>query len=136
MGIYSSEVIEICSELDFKYELLHPQDALRVRSLIITAFNLDGKQRSLWEGMKSTYSVHDSDAWKKVQSFFNSEPIYFFFDESSDGIILSLQNSDNITTILGESTGFVFYITDLSCTSLVCFNDHDVLLAIVKSALT
>ncbi len=132
MGIFADEIKQVCEQLKVKYSELPLTEGNKIRSTINTTFDIDTSKKSMWEGMQTTFQIYNPEGWRQVSGFFKKEPLYFLFDISTDKNVLIIHDSDDLTDVLGESTGFVFYVSDMRFSSLVCFNDHNVLLANVK----
>ena len=50
-----------------------------------------------------------------------------FFNKCDDEHAFLIANGVELQTILGESFGFEFYITDKDQSYVICFNHHEVL---------
>jgi hypothetical protein len=70
---------------------------------------------------------YDADEIMSVCSNFGYEA-YLLTSQECDRSVVFLKNGLNLSAILGECTGFIFYLTDLNFTYLICFNDHDILI--------
>lgn len=79
----------------------------------------------LWERM-TTQGQQGADMWREASSFFSDE-VVLLSDADSHCFGFRLA-ADDVTRVLAECFGFVFYLTDPSCSTLVSFNDHDVLI--------
>lgn len=79
----------------------------------------------LWERM-TTQGQQGADKWREASGFFSDE-VVLLSDADSHRFGFRLA-ADDVTRVLAECFGFVFYLTDPLCSTLVSFNDHDVLI--------
>ena len=50
-----------------------------------------------------------------------------FFNKSDEKSMFLINSGNDLDFILSETYGFEFYVTDLDCSYLLCFNHHDIL---------
>jgi hypothetical protein len=130
MGIYSEEILSACSTFGYSCLLLDAAQAASLHANVQKKFTKSPGQAPLWERLISDASIHDVNGWKYISSFTHNQPVLIFFDARSDNFVVLLDNGSNLTDILGDCTGFVFYVTNQACDYLICFNDHDVLIGV------
>jgi hypothetical protein len=53
-----------------------------------------------------------------------------FFELSDDPNLVYLAKGEQLSELLAECIGFVFYVLSLKSLRLYCFNDHDVLIVV------
>ncbi|WP_259740716.1 hypothetical protein [Pseudomonas poae] len=69
-------------------------------------------------------SEHNPDFWKEIQYRINKKDLTFLvFDSTYRG--WKIDNALDISSILGETTGYPFWVTDSKLTFLVHMDDHD-----------
>ncbi|MBB6287743.1 MULTISPECIES: hypothetical protein [unclassified Pseudomonas] len=69
-------------------------------------------------------SEHNPNFWKEIQYRINQKNlILLVLDSTYSG--WEIENAQDITSILGETTGYPFWVTDSKLTFLVHMDDHD-----------
>lgn len=129
MGYDADEVISVCSNFGYEAYLLTSQECERVVSAVKNKFCYPYKNCDpIWECITvDNEGVHDSQAWSWLSEFVGNNSVLIFFDRFDRSVVF-LKNGLNLSAILGECTGFVFYVTDLNFSYLICSNDHDILI--------
>jgi len=85
-------------------------------------------QYPLCSNMTDSISLFNPNGWQLIRSFeVESEKILFLEPEISK-VCFQFENSLDVVSMLENSYGFVFYITNLNLDYLICFNDHDYLI--------
>lgn len=60
--------------------------------------------------------------------FIQNRPVFLFLEPQEKGELLELASGTQLTSLLAESTGFVFYLTNDQLSYLLAYNDHNVLI--------
>ena len=92
---------------------------------------LYGEKKSsqpLWERLTDDVSRHDPDGWKTIGDYPYQNKVTMFFDYENESTMYSLNNVKDVTRLLSECPGFVFYVTNDELSFLLCHNDHDYLI--------
>jgi hypothetical protein len=55
--------------------------------------------------------------------------VILFFELSTDADGIRFPDGHSLQKVIGECTGFVFYVTDRGSSYLLSFNDHDMVQA-------
>lgn len=84
----------------------------------------------LWERLNDAKSKSDDKAWQWVEDFIGEESTILFFNPSDEKNAYLLNSGNDIVSILGEMYNVEFYLTNEEASYLLCFNHHDVLLAL------
>ena len=84
----------------------------------------------MWDGggLSDSASIQDPEGWRLISRFVGSRPCVLFFDASDEAEMLEILSGEALQTLLAESYGFEFYVTDADATYLICFNHHDMLI--------
>lgn len=85
---------------------------------------LDGQ---IWCQLNFSFNESNPEGWRRAGDYFDSWPVLLFCDHHLDTPVFKVQYKQNLVDLLGESFGFVFYLTDLDIKQLVVFDDHDCL---------
>ena len=126
----SKEVMDVAEEQGLEVSLV---DEAEFRSLItrIEGEFLDNRRTfPLWERMRDPKAQQAPDAWRSLDELIGNRKIVIFFEQDRDKRAVLLASGKDASQVLSECTGFVFYLTDLSGSYLVAFNDHDMLLSL------
>lgn len=90
------------------------------------------KKGCLWERFIDDVSVCDENAWSWVGEYVGDEKALMFFP-GKENIVIGFANGKDVVTILENSFGFEFYITNAATDYVLCFNHHDYLIACGKA---
>lgn len=132
MGYLAEEVINACKLVTVACEILTSQQATKVRLEVEGIFASQGNS-PLWSRLIAYDGIYSPDGWKAVETYTDSLPIFLFFEPHLDDSIVLLHDSSKLSQILGECSGFIFYVTRSSLDYLLCFNDHDALIGAGKA---
>lgn len=80
-----------------------------------------------WQSLKVYSVMQDDNGWKYIKEFIKDSECILFFDEIDEKKAISFESGYDLVKLLGETWGFVFYVTDIMNHYLICFNDHDCL---------
>ena len=100
-----------------------------LRSRIIERYCPGKPYWPLWEHCEFAERVQDRGSWRWIPEFIGSHECIILFNPSDDTGAFSCRDGDRLRTLLGQTHGFEFYLTDRSASYLICFNHHDFLLA-------
>lgn len=129
----SNEIINICdSKIELKELDLETSENIK---LLIYKNYLDKNRKGnwMWEKLKVYESLRDSNGWKYIKEFISNNSCIIFFNQDEEKKMFRIENGADLYYILSETSGFEFYITDLECTYLICFNHHDILFGCGKA---
>ena len=132
MGYLAEEVVNACKLFTTKCEILSTQQATEIRSKVETGFSSPGDS-PLWSRLTAYAGVYNQEGWRLVETYTNGQPILLFFEPHLDNAIVLLSDSSKLSKILGECSGFIFYVTSIPLDYLICFNDHDSLMGAGKA---
>lgn len=124
MNYLEEEVDEAFITLGIEFRKLEP---VELKALIKALTNRFFKSESnvldpIEMNEKST--EHNPDFWKEVQHrIYKKDLTLLVFD--SRYIAWEVENSQDIASILGETTGYPFWLTDRNLTFLLHMDDHD-----------
>ena len=83
----------------------------------------------LWNCLRGGEAIHDEEAWMLLGDLLGGQEVIVFFDTSRDSAGVLIPDGYTLETIIGECSGFVFYVTNRCTEFLLAFDDHDVLTA-------
>ncbi len=83
----------------------------------------------LWDNLKQDFFIRDPNCWDCIDEFIQEKEFYLFFDKRDEAIVYVFTQGQLLVDFLNEFPPFVFYITNESLDYLICYNDHDYLIA-------
>ncbi|WP_143068318.1 hypothetical protein [Deinococcus reticulitermitis] len=128
MGYIESEIREVAKLLNIPIIALDSDESSEFHKLLAKEYALTRFAIPYWEQLNTSISSHDMDGWKKIGSILADGKLLLLFDELEEKSVFEFDNSDDLVRVLSESTGFVFYVSPLDLSELICFNDHDMLM--------
>lgn len=97
-----------------------------MKKIIELYVNNEKKEICLWDKLNDYEALSDSRGWSYIQNFVSDEDCIMFFNQDEEKMF-NISNGKDLHYVLSETSGFEFYITDISCSYLICFNHHDIL---------
>lgn len=93
----------------------------------ITRLYVDTKKTGiwLWDKLSDHEESSDSNGWSLIPEFVSNNSCIMFFNQDEETKMFMVSNGKDLQFILSETCGYEFYITDLQCSYLLCFNHHD-----------
>src|SRR5690349_5382209 len=131
MQTFLSEILDASKALDSKIKVspLLQHESKKIIADVWRKFaNKTEGSKPLWEYLSDSCSIHHKDAWTWIAEFLSARPVLLLIDDSTEKSAVQITPGYGVVSVLGECTGFVFYITNDRLDYLLCFNDHDVLI--------
>lgn len=120
-------IYEAIKNSEIQIEEICIQDCDDIRKMISQKYCRNaGKTDVLWDDLLEYSSISDADAWKLFKCMVKRECI-LFFNKSDENCMFKIKTGSDLDYILSETYGFEFYVTDMECSYLLCFNHHDIL---------
>ncbi len=126
MGYIVDEILEAEREYAFGVRFLDPAARDQLRELVFARFG--GRSDRLWATVNDCASVQNREAWQWIRDFVGASSCVLFFDISDEVEMFHVPSGSSLDELLGNTFGFVFYVTDTNATYLLSFNDHDFLI--------
>jgi len=86
-------------------------------------------QYPMWDNLQDWIGVDYRFSWEWFSDLLKSREVILFFEPDDDWRMFTFKDGSIIPQILNNCYGFVFYVTDIRCSFLLSYNDHDNLLA-------
>jgi len=128
MGYIRDEIIEAAKVINASMIELTPSESEKIHVDVSNKF-AQGTQDWMWEHLESKVSIQDPDAWKWINDYIKDFQVIMLFNSKEEGTVFRFFDSNEIIPILGNTSGFEFYLTDIKYNYLLCFNHHDYLIA-------
>lgn len=121
------DILEVVENTTFSIEETAADTSEYIRKKIVKLYcRSDNTRNVLWENFKEHACFSDPNGWRYVKELVNGKCV-LFFNEAEDNSMLLINSGDELDYILSETYGFEFYVTDMECSYLLCFSDHDIL---------
>jgi hypothetical protein len=129
MGHIANELRSTIARVGIRAEELSPAQLRSIRDEVGDRFIEPAVEGPLWERIRDDVSVRNPDAWQWVSSVPLSGHAILFFEEHDEPAGFVFDSGVDVVSVLAESTGFEFYLTDDASSFLITFNHHDYLSA-------
>jgi hypothetical protein len=126
MGYIVEEILEAEREHALGIRLLDAETRDQLRESVFARYG--GRSNRLWETATDGASVQNSEAWQWIRNLVGSRSCILFFDPGDEAEMFHVPSGSSLDELLGNTFGFVFYVTDADANYLVSFNDHDFLI--------
>jgi hypothetical protein len=122
------QILSAASSLNINIEKVEAIEVERMISKVIDKFAGGSKSMPLWEHLKDDLSVNSKDAWLWLGELIGDVETIMFFNPTDEKEAFCFNKGDDVVSVLGETYGFEFYLTNRDLEYLICFNHHDVLI--------
>ncbi len=123
------EIISTINDLKLDVALYSLEKSeMTVSNILKTYSKKEIYEYPLWDNIAEKASYYNPDGWKFIADFRRNSKKLLFTEPSKGIIVFEFNNSIDLVNMLDNSYGFVFYVTDINISYLLCFNDHDYLI--------
>jgi len=132
MGFLANEIEGAAMAIGVRVLRLEYNTAVNRRQELATKFAKLGDQYEAlsWQNLPNATSVHNPDAWRWLGYYFKDERVFLFLSYLEEGATMwQFQSGWDLVAVLSETVNFPFCVTSDSSDCIVCFDDHDCLLA-------
>ncbi len=115
------------------FRLLSTEEVDRIVKMI--ADRLTDPARSnlpLWERFHGEIARKRSDGWSLICDYPESSPI-MLFEEEGEFRGCEFASREDMRSILAETPGFEFYVTNRKAEFVLCYNHHDFIIGVGES---
>lgn len=120
------EIHAVNREHSLGLRLLPPGERDALRERVFSRYAC--RRRWMWESFSNYASVQDPDGWARIGELAGDRPCILLFDVDEEVEMFHVPSGGALHTLLANSYGFEFYVTDAEAGYLVCFNHHDMLI--------
>ena len=128
-----NEILQTAKSLNINISEVSKNETKALINLIINKYANFEKKDHLWEGFKEEFSIKNQNAWKWIDKILNDQKIIMFFNPNDEFVAFEFCDKRDIVTILHNTYGFEFYLTNKKLDYVICFNHHDYLIACGKA---
>jgi len=130
MSRIRKEIIESLESNDFNYSTIRGAQANALIDKIKLEYIHGEQNYPFWDNLAKWVGVDYAFSWEWLPDLIRGTTIYLFTDQDDlKEEVFIIDNGDCLPEIMEACSGFTFYITDSECNYLVCYNDHDNLIA-------
>jgi hypothetical protein len=131
MGYIADEITTVSTQLKIEIQTVAGEESITLKKKLADSFSTDPNlpERFSWQNLTNYSSIHDSAGWKKIAAFTPEKPVILFVNPELESTGWYFASGQFLVDVLAESCGFPFYITSLEADYIICFDDHDCLLA-------
>lgn len=135
MGYLADEIENAASELGITLLKLPIEEVFEIRKKLAQRFSIEPEfpWRLSYQNLKNTKSICDSKGWSYIQDYVGEEKVILFVNPDQEKDMWIVPSGSALTSILSETVGFPFYVTSPDADYIICFDDHDCLIAIGKA---
>lgn len=88
-------------------------------------------RRQLWESFNGDIARRRSDGWSLICDYPEPSPV-LLFQEAGEFRGYEFSSPEDLRTVLAESAGFEFYVTNKEVEFVLCHNHHDFIIGVGK----
>lgn len=127
------EILSALFEFDILNKVLSTQHYQALYQAVLDKFALGVDKFPLWENLNDSESLKEKDGWLLISDFVGNEEVVLFLDNRTEKFAITLNGSKDLNKLLSNTFHFVFYITNINVDYLLCFNEHDFIIASGKA---
>lgn len=135
MYFIKDELVDCAAKLKIRIRILEKNETANIINLIKSRFINKQKKDAifLWERLTDAFILNDPMAWSYIENFVGNTSCLIIFNDHDSWTIAEINNGSDLTELLGETSGFEFYVVDKELTYVICFNHEDQLLCAGKA---
>ena len=131
MGYLANEIESAASATSIILLKLSIEDVFGIRKKLAQRFSIEPEfpWRLSYQNLKDTQSICDEKGWSYIQDYVGEEKVVLFVNPDEEKDMWIVRSGSALTSILSETFGFPFYVTSSEADYILCFDDHDCLIA-------
>lgn len=131
MGYLADQIENAALKLNIVISKLNTKQTESIRSKLAYSFSKEPNlpSRLSYQNLKNCQSLFNSKGWTLIQDYIQNNHAILFVNPDEEKDMWIVPSGIALTAILSETIGFVFYVTSLDADYLLCFDDHDCLIA-------
>lgn len=135
MGYLADEIDNAAFELGIVISKLQIEEVIEIRRELAEKFSKEPEYpwRLSYQNLNDTQSINDSKGWSYIQDYVGEKEVILFVNPDEEQEMWSIPSGKTLTSILSETIGFPFYVTSQDTDYMLCFDDHDCLIATGKA---
>ena len=131
MWYIQQQILAAATEHEIIVSPLEAWQVVEIRQSLLHLYSplLDEWPKWIWEHLQFTSTVRDENGWRWLGEFAGEHAAIMLFDPRDEVGMVEFSRGIDIARVLGECSGFEFYLTSRNYDYLLCFNHHDCVIA-------
>lgn len=131
MGYLADEIENAASKLSITLSKLQAEEVFEIRKKLAQNFSIEPELpwKLSYQNLKDTQSIHNSRGWSFIQDYVGEGETILFVNPNEEKDMWIIPSGNALTSILSETVGFPFYVISRDTDYMLCFDDHDCLIA-------
>jgi hypothetical protein len=129
MGHIYTEIERAIRETGARVAAMSEQETAELMQGVTSRFGDPRSKRALWDQLTDRVSCRSEDGWRWISEFNPSDPCIMFVPPHLESQAFRFDAGRDVASVLAECSGFVVYIVGINLEYLLCFNDHEYLIA-------
>jgi hypothetical protein len=135
MGYLADEIENAALNLNITVVNIDKKKNNEIRNKLAYSFSQqpDFPEKFSHQNLKNIQSFCDPKGWMLIQDYVKNNKVILFVNPDEEESMWLIPSGNALTLILSETIGFPFYVTSFEADYLLCFDDHDCLIATGKA---
>src|SRR5262249_31610357 len=129
MGHIFSEIESAIRKAGARVTVMSKRETAELLEELTNRFGDPQSQRALWDQLTDRVSCRAEGGWRWISEFRPSDPCIMFAPPHLESQAFRFDASRDVVPVLGECSAFEVYVVGINLEYLLCFNDHDYLIA-------
>jgi len=135
MNYISEDILKVSRKLGIQASLLSPEESDAIRDKVARRFGLDKADLQTCTSSMTEYKVIcNDDAWRWIGDFLRGWTAFLLVGEGALTETWRVAPGERVVELLGETFGFVFFVTNDNADYLLCYDDHNCLIGFGSAA--
>lgn len=101
----------------------------RIRNEAVEKYGRKGNDWPLWDGPGDDPSFQSEGSWTVLPEFIGDAPCIIFWEPRTERKLLRFERGQDLVRVLEECHRMEFYVVDEVLSYMICYNEHDFLIA-------
>lgn len=129
MNTISHEIVNVAYEQKINVSVIDDMCCNNIVNALRSKYSTSNRHSAfLWDGLLDASFVCDINGWTRIKYFINGDPCILIISDGGKERAFEIMNGTDLDLLLANAFSFEFYITDSSCSFLICFNHHNQLI--------
>lgn len=124
----SDHIVKELKDSNITIKKLELSERREILNLILQKYVIaNEKGVYLWEKLIHYEAISDDMAWSYLRDFVKDDECIMFFNQEEEKEMFLIQSGTDLNSLLSETYGYEFYVTNKQCSYLFCFSHHNIL---------
>lgn len=126
----SKTLADACSSLGVRFLRMDEDESLILRQKLVHRYSSTNEYKyPLWDHLVRPATYSNPSGWKLLGDYLGHQRTLLFFEWTDCEDVFVFEDGADVVPVLAETHGFVLYLSNERLDYLLCFNDHDSILA-------